>query len=230
MKPNYWAEYWKQKSTEDNNNLQLEVGRTINRVPISEEQWAFTVEHILSQMKLKESDVVLDLCAGNGLLTIPLSQEALRVTAVDISATLLASIDVKKFENVQIIESDVRLLEFPENSFSKVLLYFAVQYFSEQEIVLLLEKVQKWLVKGGLFLIGDIPETGKMWNFFDNEARRLACFDSIKVGRPIIGNWFTEEFLEKAGLYAGFASARRMDQPARLINHHYRFDMIMEKQ
>jgi cyclopropane fatty-acyl-phospholipid synthase-like methyltransferase len=229
MDNDYWVQYWNDKTIIASRNHQLQVGRSINKVPILDKRWVYTLEFIRRQIDLSREDELLDLCAGNGLISIPFSKECNHVMSVDISKDLIDRIDTSTNKNIKTMLSDVRLLELSEKSFSKVIFYFAIQHFTEKEVIYLFEKVYKWLRPGGLFFVGDIPDSDKIWSFFNTEERQKVYLESIKNDRPIIGTWFSKEFLCKAASYAGFSDCAHIVQPDELINHHYRFDLLIRK-
>jgi len=225
----YWKNYWKNSEITGREHLQMQVGRTINRNPVSEELWNKTVEHVESFVKPTKKEIILDLCSGNGLLAMPLSTKCREVIAVDISDNLLSKIDHEKYANISTLKSDALEIQFPENSLDKAVLYFALQHFNLKETLLLLELVYRYLKKDGVFYIGDIPEAEKRFLFFNTPDREKAYFDSIQKDVPIVGQWFSRSFIEKAAVNIGFTRAKTVDQPLWQINAHYRFDAILIK-
>lgn len=174
-------------------------------------------------------DVLLDLCCGNGLLSIPLSKKYGEVIAVDISQVLLDNIKQDDYPNIRTIKSDALALNLEDNSIDKAVLYFAIQHFDLKETLLLLKLIRRFLKKDGIFYIGDIPDREKTWAFFNTPEYEKAYFESIEQKTPIVGQWFSRTFIEKAALYAGFSEAKTFDQPDYQVNAHYRFDAILKK-
>lgn len=228
MCENYWKQYWNKSAIIFSSDYQIQVGRTINKIPVSNEIWKFTLKHIENQLKIESEDQLLDLCCGNGLISAPLSLKCKSVTAVDVSKPLL-KIFPRNYKNIKIINADIRRLNFKPSCFSKVLIYFAIQHFSERETFLLIQHVYKWLKPNGICLIGDIPDQSKIWDFFDTKERSAAYFKSIKNGKPIIGNWFNKSFFLHAAEILGYHQVKVFEQPKKLINSHYRFDVILNK-
>jgi len=229
MENNYWVKFWNEDKIIHCDNLQSQVARTINKVPVNEDNWQFTLSFIAKNLELCFEDNLLDLCAGNGLISIPFSKICRSVTSVDVSDVFIEGIDSESCPNIKTIIADVRKLDFEENSFTKVIMYAAIQYFSEQETILLFEKLYKWLCPGGIVLIGDIPDSSKLWDFFNTDERRKAYINSVKFDKPIIGYWFTKEFLTTSASFAGFNEFSYISQPEQLINHTHRFDLLLKK-
>lgn len=229
MQNDYWIKYWNNSDIIKSSNPQNQIGRAVNNVPIEPEKWEETLLFIKQNIQLGEQDDVLDICSGNGLIAIPFARQCKSVVAVDISKELLNEIGKQKNSNLKIILADARTLEFEKKVFSKVILYFAIQHFSEHEVLLLFEKVSKWLKPDGIFYVGDIPDADKRWNFFNTSERETAYFNSVKNNEPIIGTWFSKEYLLKLSSYSGFRTCKFIDQPKHFINAHYRFDILFQK-
>ena len=51
MDKNYWLKFWNEDKIIQSDNLQNQVGRTINKVPITDENWQFTLSFIDDSIK-----------------------------------------------------------------------------------------------------------------------------------------------------------------------------------
>lgn len=222
---NYWSKFWSghDASTGDD---QSQVLRVRNNMPISASLWQFTLNRISEHFPLTADDCVIDLCAGNGLFSAEFAPIVGRLYAVDISPELVKNIRAKNLPNVTTIESDVRQVEFEPGLFSKVFWYAGIQYLGEQDIIDMLYRIRQWMRPGGLLFVGDIPDRSKLWTYFNDEARRVAYFDGIRQGHPIIGTWLDKIWLENLCTCSGFSSARAVDQDPALIYADFRFDFI----
>lgn len=227
---NYWKDFWHSHALSSvTDHSQLQVLRTLNKKPISHEKFCEILKYVESKIDLTQTDDVLDLCCGNGLITTFLASGCRSVTGVDFAEGLISQIDHKSYKNVSIIRDDVRKVSFKERSFDKVIMYAGLQYLSEKETIFLFERVMMWLRRNGLFLIADIPDMKKIWNFFNSEDREKTYFDSVKNEKPIIGTWFLDDCLMKMGKYVGFKSSEVLCQPENFPYAHYRFDMLLKK-
>ena len=95
----YWYKFWqKYRLVEINNenDLLYQVGRTINKKPISKEESDLYVQDIKNKLKLNGNDVLLDLACGNGIITYELSNYVKKVIGVDFSNPLIAN--AKKYK------------------------------------------------------------------------------------------------------------------------------------
>lgn len=224
---NYWIEYWQNNKIINQPNDHAKVGRTIKGHPISDKIWKRTLSEIFKQIKLSKNDDVLDLAAGSGSITKPCSSIAKHVVAVDISKKLLSCIP--KTKNIRILVSDVRDLKFNNEVFDKIIFNFAIQHFSDKEVIELSHNLFNWVKTGGLIYIGDIPDSTKLFKFYNNYERKQALFKSITTGKPIIGYWFQKQFLKEVFKAAGFKKVTIVNQPKYFMNTHYRFDIILKK-
>jgi SAM-dependent methyltransferase len=233
MLNDYWKKYWNTMETDA--DWQTQVGRTREKRPIDATIFQQTVAWVSAQMRLSSADEVLDLCCGNGEWSLPLAQTVKRVAAVDFSAPLLAVLRercrVARIDNVEIYPADVAV-DFcgaANGSFSRIFLYFSVQYFSESQLIDIFAKARERLAPGGIFYLGDIPNRAKLWIFANRPEYVKAYFDGVKNSAPAIGNWFLPADLLKLGEYAGFAHGEIIEQPDWQINSRYRFDARFSK-
>lgn len=194
---NYWIKFWKEhgNATRDADE-QTQVLRTSNKKPVSPELWQFTLQGIEDQIQIGPSDTLLELCSGNGLISRHFASFCSQVTAVDVSSDLLAPIEASLRENIRTIASDIRDVDFEPESFSRVIIYAGIQYFTLAETIALFEKVYRWLTPGSIFFLGDVPDSRKRWVFYDSIERERIYFDNAKENRDIIGTWFDPELWE----------------------------------
>jgi len=227
----YWTEFWKQhtKSLEAK-DLQTQVMRLdFSRKPISEEVWKGILDYVLAFVQPTDQDVALDLCCGNGLITRALAPKAKTVYAVDLSPEFIALIAKEGHRNVVTKVSDMRELEMPENSLTKIILYSSLHYIDSVEAVTLFSNMAKWLRKGGTAFIGDIPDKSHIWSYFNSTERKKAYFDAIVAGRQIMGNWFDMDYLAHLASYAGFSEISVHAQPSYIPYHDFRVDLLVRK-
>lgn len=224
---NYWKEFWNTNNIINKPTAHEKVGRTIKGVPITDDKWQIVLNDLEARISLNSNDEVLDIAAGSGVIAIPFSKKARSVTALDLSEKLL--MEMEGINSIQTILADAREIEFKENSFTKIIFYFALQHFSEKETLFLFKKIFSWLKPSGILYVGDIPDTNKKFEFFNNNERRQAYFDSIANDSPIIGYWYDKELMQKLGEFTGFKKSQIINQPSSYINAHYRFDIKLTK-
>lgn len=229
QKNDYWVTFWTTNQIIENENPQCQVGRTINKIPIGPQEWQFHLSEIERVLDLKPGDTLLDLCAGAGLLAMPLSLKCKSVTAIDVSEALLKKIDTSLYPSITVIKEDVRSVRLPSEAFSKGVMYFALQFFSERETIGVFETIYQSLMPGGIFLIGDILDIDRLFVYHNKPEWVTAYFNSIKNNAPEVGTWFKKEILMEMAKYVGFSGATVLSQHPDLINSHYRFDLLLTK-
>lgn len=226
---NYWANYWTSDKITENEDPLCQVARTVHKIPIDQGKWQFQLDEIEHKLDLSPDDTLLDMCAGNGLIAMPLSLKCRSVAAVDISDKLLEKIDTSAFPSVTVIKADARKVNLPAETFSKGLMYCALQHFSERETIGLFDTFYKSLKPGGTFLVGDIPDIDCLFIFYNKPEWVKAYFDSLRTNTPAVGTWFKKEVLLQMAKYVGFRDAKILTQHPTLINSHYRFDLLLYK-
>ena len=223
----YWAEFWTNNDRLKNDDLYYQVGHTVNGRPIDSQRWQFTLDQIERSIKLDANDNLLDLCAGNGLIAAPFSLKCKSVTAVDYSEVLIKRIDTKLYPNITAIHADAREVSLPKETFSKGIMYGALQHFSECEAVSIFQMIQRSMRRGGVFLVGDIPDVDRIFAFYSRPEWVKAYFDSLKNNNPAVGTWYKKEMLVEMAKYAGFSNAEVRTQHQDSLNSHYRFDLLL---
>jgi len=229
----YWQNYWNTSSIIKDKCSQKQVGRTSIKQPVSKAVWEKTLRFVWKEMGINRDSNVLELCSGNGMLTIPLAKVVNNVTAVDFSEPLVGNLrkqlELENITNVTTIVEDINKNVFPEGIFSHVLMYFAIQHFNEKDIINLMEKVYGSLQDNGVFYIGDIPDRARLWDFANTDEYASMYFMSIKNDTPAIGTWFLQKDLIMLGKWVGFTKFQIVNQPEYQINSKYRFDILLRK-
>lgn len=225
----YWKSFWLSHSKENQNTEpQAQVLRTLNKQPVEPAVFAAIVDSIITALAPGPQMDMLDLCCGNGVITRALIGKFRTVTAVDISKEFVSQLGGGTAGGVTALVADARVVEFPEKSFDRILLYAGIQYFSESETVDLFMRLRRWIRDGGVVMIGDIPDATRRWNFFNTPERERAYFETLRAGKPLVGNWFEPGWLEKLAHHAGFVSATVHPQPHTFPYQHYRFDLALK--
>ena len=224
----YWIKYWK-KHGENAQGMDKhsQVLRTLNKKPISEEQWQFTLGEIDKHFEIRPGDKVLDLCCGNGLISKHLADKGAYVRAVDVSEGLLEGLTA--YDRIEPEIADIRNLDYGPDSYDHVLIYAGIQYFTLAESFLLFEKLFHWLKPNGTVFIGDIPDLDKQFDFYNNAERRAVYFQNLLSGTDVVGTWFIDEWLLNAAKHFEFSNAEILPQTEGLLNANYRFDLKLTK-
>lgn len=228
MNSNYWVDFWKNYTSDiSNKDEQSQVLRTYNKKPISNDLWEFTINQIDEVFKVEPDEIILDLCSGNGLLSKHFVGRGGSVVSVDISEELLS--EISHIDGIETIQSDIRNVNFKEESFDKIILYAGIQYLTYKEAAILLKNIYKWLKPKGIVFIGDIPNWDKRWGFFNSIERHKVYFDNLITDKAIVGTWFEREWFEYLTAYIGFNKGEFIKQDKKLIYSSFRFDFLYKK-
>jgi ubiquinone/menaquinone biosynthesis C-methylase UbiE len=90
--------------------------------------------YVIDMLKITDADDVLDLCCGNGLMTVRVAAAAREVTGVDYSRRLLRQAsDISSATNITYLEGDARSLTrlLTGRRFAKMYISAAFQYFDQ---------------------------------------------------------------------------------------------------
>lgn len=232
MKMFNWEEYWNAlpRQVAETDFLQ-QVGRTVNGQPIPFVSLDIIADDIVSRLALGQSDHLLDMCCGNGLITARLSSYCGEITAVDFSESLI-QIANKYFSkaNVKYEIGDAKIFfsGYDNNGFTKILMNACVQHFEVNELQKMLTDMLRQKSLSKIYLTS-IPDKARLWNFYNTPERKADYEQRLKHGRDAIGTWWDRaEFKEMAESLCYKTIC--FDQPTTLDTAHYRFDALLMPQ
>jgi len=207
-----------------------QVRRTVQGVPVGEDQLLMIAEAINAGLQLKHDDVLLELACGNGALSHCLFGSCKEYVGVDISEHLI-SIAKQNFEALPhhryVMRGAVEFLrDEPQPSrFSKVLCYAGLQYLSDAETAEVFECLNKKFNRVETVFLGNLPDRDRASEFY--KARRPSA-EELADCATAIGAWRTRsEIAELAGA-AGW-SVQFSAMPASFYAAHYRFDALLSR-
>lgn len=219
-----WKAFWEQKGSDS--NALAQVGR---RDHAQKEQLLDEIAaHIASLLELKEEDVLLDMCCGNGLLTSKLQKYCKRVVGVDFSETLVSQAR-KAYPGIKFICADALKLDEVKFSqpFTKINLYFSFQYFeSFEQGKTVVDHLKNILVPGGRILIGDVPDMAKFFHYYNSFSRIAGRVAQMLKGKNDMGKFWSEDEFRLIGKQLGL-DVTKLKQPRHLPYAHYRMDVML---
>jgi ubiquinone/menaquinone biosynthesis C-methylase UbiE len=229
-KMNGWRKYWTSEHKISSNDPQVNVARTRNQKAIDEIDWKLTlggIDRIIPSRKFGKS---LDLCGGNGLFLPLLASKSFEVTIVDINTELLNQINGADYPLLKKVNGDaLNFLKTSETKFDIIFCYAGIQYFENREVVELFTLIFDRLNYGGILFMGDIPDLEKRSKFLKKSKKVDQYFKSLATELPIIGNWFTKDWIILLAQWSGFSNIKVIKQKKRLIYSDFRFDLIAER-
>jgi SAM-dependent methyltransferase len=124
---------------------------------LPEERSRAEADFLYEQMNLEPGMELLDLCCGQGRISVPLVEKGLKVTGYDYSEYLMGEArklaDKQKVE-LDLVQGDMRGLDYEEKFDAVINMFTAFGYFQdESENDLVLQNVARALKPGGHFII-----------------------------------------------------------------------------
>lgn len=229
-----WEKYWSTyPTTVKGTDYLRQVGKTLQRQPILASQFQCIVDDTASHLQLQPDDSLLDLCCGNGLITVKLASRCNNVVGIDYSEPLLAVAkrdhqrDNIKYILSSILDFDLAALS-AGGLFSKIVMYEALQHFKKGDLHQILRVISTLTADNALILIGSIPDRILKRNFYNTPKRQLIAIWRQLTGRDIIGSWWTREEISGIARQMGFHS-QFLAQNYKLHTAQYRFDVLLRK-
>lgn len=204
--------------------------RTVQGVPLSDDQIQMIVAAIKSGLGFRPDDVLLELACGNGALSHFLFDSCKEYLGVDLSEYLI-SVAKKNFEvlpyyrfAVQGAAGYVRQEPHPER-FLKVLCYAGFQYFSADDAAEILHSIFEKFSNVQTVFIGNLPDKDRATKFY---KEKQPSAEELSDCSTAIGVWRTRnEFAQLVG-DAGW-KVRFSNMPAEFHASYYRYDALLSR-
>ena len=204
-----------------------QVRRTVNGVPVSDDQIKLIIETIRIALNLKSDDALLDIACGNGALSHLLFDACAGYLGVDMSEHLIsvAKANFEVLPNYQFIKQGaaeyVRSEERPAR-FSKVLCYGSFPYFPAADAAEVLRTLHNKFNNVQSVFIGNLPDKDRAAEFYKrppNTEELADCFSQIGIWRT--RNEFVQ-LASDAGWKVEFST-----MPAGFYSSYYRYDALL---
>lgn len=217
-------------------DLLYQMGTTVGGKAISPDQLSALLSDCRRALDLRMDDTLLDLCAGNGMLTAELASSVKAAVGVDFSRPYIENARLYKSRpNVTYLVHDVSSLETCEDlrnhvPASKVMCYGALGYLTPDQVESMLRFIAAHSTPGVRVLFGSVLDKARIWKFFNTWSRKLNYFVRIKLMRTALalGRWWTRDELRVLAARTGFA-CEFIDQDRILHTAHYRTDVLLQR-
>jgi cyclopropane fatty-acyl-phospholipid synthase-like methyltransferase len=206
-----------------------QVERTVGGRPIDEKQIRLAVEAARVALCLTATDCLLDLCCGNGLLTIRLAAVCQSSYAVDFSEYLIEIArrhhTAPTLKYIHCPVTGLGLMQFGGRRPNKICMITALQYFTKATLKRLLGGLSNLADAPATLYFSDVPDVDRLYEFYDTAERRADFERRRAAGNEAVGTWWSRQDL--AELLAGEDYlAEFRDQDSRRFGAHYRFDLV----
>ncbi len=236
---NKWFDFWQNYRnvkiiSED--DLLFQVGKTVSSKPIDNNQVDIIIEGIIKELQINSEDNILDLCCGNGFLTVRIAKNAGFVLGVDFSnAMLINAIKYNAVSNVEYLNHDVNNLKEQEiiirkNKINKVIISDALAYFDNREFKNILKSLNQLLVLHHSIFIGNVLFKENIWKFYNTNFRKLDYWINHKILSKSkgLGTWWKFNELRIISKQFNY-NMKIIIQNPQLSTAHYRIDLLLEK-
>lgn len=230
----FWQNYRVFKKIESQEDLLFQVGKTVRGKVISKEQLALDVLELNKNLNLNANDRLLDLCCGNGVISLQLSKYVDKVIGLDFSKSYI--FNAKRYScNVNTEYFDINILDQTELNkklekykITKVLMNDCLAYFNPQTLNQIIGTLSNYNIE---IVCSSILDYDKKWSFYNTIKRKWDYFLDIYIynNKSGIGYWWKKEELIKISNTNNFLCEFYHHQS---LNHtgHYRFNMKLKKQ
>lgn len=233
-----WFEFYKNYrniriNSED--DLLFQVGKTVSSKAIDDNQFNIIIEEIIKELQITPEDNILDLCCGNGLLTKYIAKKAGFIFGIDFSDTML--INANKYnagDNIEYLFHDVKKINeltkvIKSKRINKVIIYDALAYFRKQELIDILESLNKSLVCKHSILLGSVLFKEKKWNFYNTFNRKLNYLINHRIlgKNKGLGKWWQYNELQSIVNQFNY-KMKIISQDPKIHTAHYRVDVLLE--
>jgi hypothetical protein len=205
---------------------------TVNGKTISQETFDIMCRTIRKALALNSSDVLLDLCCGNGVTTYQLSKSVDRVFGIDSSTPYIEN--ARKFKSsgniTYIIHDAADLLDLNLPKVTKVLVNGSLAYLNAVQVDRILHAVDKIGDESVTIYLGGVLDRTRIWSFFNTIKRKTTYLVLHRLlGKdPGVGRWWRKSAIRALAEKNGFESEFVSPDPI-LPGAHYRFDAILRR-
>ncbi len=207
-----------------------QVRRTVQGVPVSDNQIKMIVDAIQLALEMKPDDTLLDIACGNGALSHLLFDSCADYLGVDLSGHLI-SVAKGNFEalpHYQFMQQGaaeyVRSEPRPAR-FSKVLCYGSFPYFPAADAAEVLRTLFEKFSNVQSVFIGNLPDKDRAVAFY--KTKQVSAVEMSDHASQI-GIWRSQSELEKLAGNAGW-KAKFSVMPPEYYAGHYRYDVLLSR-
>lgn len=208
-----------------------QVSRTVNGVPVSQENIDIIVQAIRNSLPLSPDDVLLDIGCGNGALSRYFFDECAGFQGIDFSQYLIqiAKDNFEKKPTHLFAETDA--VEFVESEidtdkYTKALCYGAFTYFSVDNAEKLLSTIATRYRNIDRILIGNLPDKDRAHLFYPEGVEYEPLLDDRESP---LGIWRSKDEFRALASKTGWQVEFTV-MPENFYSAHYRYDAVLSRQ
>jgi len=207
-----------------------QVKRTVCGQPMSASQVVLSAEVARTALDLDQSDIVLDLGCGNGLVTIRLAEACRAVYAVDYSQDLIEiarrHYAAPNLTYVHCEATELTAAQLDNLRPSKVAMIAGLQYFTVAMLERLLATIGTLTDGSAPVFFSDVPDVDHIQDFYNTPARWAYYEQQRAMGTEPMGTWWDRRHLAELLRSAGYAAEFRRQAANRYAAYYHRFDLL----
>jgi hypothetical protein len=213
----------------DPKDFQRQVMRNPHNKSVGDDQVAMILDAIVMGLEIARSDVLLDLCCGNGAITDPVFARCRGGLGVDFTPYLIEVAKANFEKSPDRLYHLADALEFVETTddterFTKVLCYGAFQCFSEAKAAGVLMALRRRFPNVECMFIGNLPDLDQVGIFF---GENIPSLQHLKSNETPFGIWRTEHELTKLAHDCGWR-VKLSRVPPPFYCAYWRFDATLQ--
>lgn len=221
----YWKEHWQKRSQIKEEIVASGWG---NR---DLKEYLYDVDDISKKLELKNSDILLNIGCGNGLMEVILNYWVKWIDSVDFSEGMVerARVNDRDIRNVKFYVGNILDLGFLTNRYDKVLCNSVIQYLNSlDEVVEAFKEIIEICNKSAKVLISANPDKSKMEEFL-NGYDKLDLTEEEKTKKKELNKlslWTDPAEVERIALMLGFRTKILRMNP-NIWQAWYMYDLLM---
>lgn len=207
-----------------------QVSRTINGVPVSQENIDIIVNAIRDGLSFSSDDALLDIGCGNGALSQYFFDEVAYFHGIDFSEYLIkiAKSNFEKKPTHVFTEKDA--VEYVEtetdtDKYTKVLCYGAFTYFSFENAERLLSAIANRFTNVDRIFIGNLPDKDRAHLFY-HAGKDYS--NLLEDRESPIGIWRSKDEFSRLANKTGW-DVEFFVMPEDFYSAHYRYDALLRR-
>ena len=202
--------------------------RTVNGKPVDEDQNVMIVDAVKSGLDLKQDDVLLDLCCGNGALTDRFFRLCRGGVGVDFSEALI-EVARRNFQmlpdrSYELLDVEDFVCNYSENhNFTKGMCYGSFMYLPEKKAKTVLKSLYSRFKSVDHIYIGNLPDRELLHEYL--KMKSITSTEYLDPTSPV-GIWRTKSEFEAMAKNVGW-KVSFSQMPASFYSAAYRYDALL---
>jgi ubiquinone/menaquinone biosynthesis C-methylase UbiE len=198
---------------------------------------AAIADDVQQKLKCRNTDLVLEIGCGTGLLAKKITDDLKTYIGLDIIYDLLKSAQQNnRSARTNFLKADGQTLPIKSGVIDRILMYSVILYLPPLILKSILQECQRVLKTEGVLFIGDIPNPNNLGEFFKTDnvktwripfliRKRLLKIWLRKLSNSPCAGWYRPEEIQSLLFKEGFAGTMVPQGPQSPFRH-FRYDIL----